>query len=191
MMQVWDAGNPTLQESWTDRLLSILYDIKVKVLTSRNAIRACCAALAVLAAALSWWVRPIMAFLDLHPGTAAWVQAVGAILILGATALIAGRDSREREREKLWAQEQLWRSIAALSDNCMDAIDGVLQKHSPLGSADVRENFVRLYVPSDLDVPIDGLAAIPLREIGDTTLLTAVLKMRGIMGGLKSILTMS
>jgi hypothetical protein len=138
------------------------------------------AGVAVLA--LAWWLSP---FLDKHEGTAAWIQAAGAILIIGATAWIASHSSREAEKREQIAKRQLWESIAALARGCLAAVDALLRNYPPSGSSDPRGNFLRRYAPSDFDVPMDGLAAVPLHQIGDTELITAVLTLRGVMGRIK------
>lgn len=136
----------------------------------------------VIATGLLWWLYPI---LDHHEGTAAWVQAAGAIIIIFATALIASRSSREAQERERIAKQQLWESIAALARNCLDAIDALLRNIPPPGAPDPRGNFLRAYAPSDFDVPMDGLAAAPLHQVGDATLITAVLTLRGVMGRIK------
>src|SRR5271165_5446790 len=55
----------------------------------------------VIVVSLIWWLHPV---LDRHEGTAAWVQAAGAILIIGATAWTAGRNSREAEHRGACSQ---------------------------------------------------------------------------------------
>jgi len=117
---------------------------------------------------------------------AACVQAAGAILIIGATAWIAGRSAREtRQRERI-ARHQLWESIAVLARNCLDAVDAILKNcRATTAASDPRGTFLRAYTPSDFDVPMDGLAAVPLHEIGDARLITAVLNLRSVMGRAK------
>src|SRR5271155_4259859 len=137
---------------------------------------------ALVVIGLAWWLHP---FFDHHEGTAAWVQAAGALLIIAATARIAGRNSREAQKREDNARDQLWVSIVALARNCLDATDRLLTNHPPPPPSDVREHFLRLYVPSDFEVPMDGLAAVPLHQIGDVALITAVLTLRGIMGRIK------
>ena len=43
----------------------------------------------------------------------------------------------------------------------------------PTNTSDPRGNFLRRYAPSDFDVPMDGLAAVPLHQIGDAEQLRA------------------
>jgi hypothetical protein len=136
----------------------------------------------ILVLGLLWWLSPI---LDHHEGTAAWVQAVGALLIIGATAWIASRSSREAQERESSAKRQLWESIAVLAQNCLSAVDTLLKGYPSSAMSDPRGNFLRSYAPSDFDVPMDGLAAVPLHQIGDTALVTAVLTLRGIMGRIK------
>lgn len=116
----------------------------------------------------------------------AWVQAAGAIIIVVTTAWIASRNSRDaREREHI-ARRQLWASIAALARNCLDALDAILRNcRAATAASDPRGAFLRAYTPSDFDVPMDGLAAVPLHDIGDARLTTAVLNLRGVMGRVK------
>jgi hypothetical protein len=143
---------------------------------------AAAATVTVFAVGLVWWLHPV---LDRHEGTAAWVQAAGAILIIGATGWIAGLSSREAKEHERSAKHQLWESTAMLARNCLSAIDTLLEKHPSHPIPDQHGNFLRSYAPSDFDVPMDGLAAIPLHQIGDPALITAVLTLRGIMGRIK------
>lgn len=139
-------------------------------------------AVVAVAAGIVWWFHPI---LDQHEGTAAWVQATGAILIIGATAWIANRSSREVQEREHRTRLQLRESVAVLSRNCLGAIDTLLKNHSQATQSDPRENFLRSYAPSDFEVPMDGLAAVPLHQIDEVALITAVLTLRGVMGRMK------
>jgi hypothetical protein len=149
-------------------------------------VRAALAIILVLSGlGLFWWRSAILDLLDHHEGTAAWVQAIGAVLIIYATARIANRNSREAQLRECRAKRQLWESIAVLAGNRESAIDTLLEKYPSSVTFDPRGCFLRAYTPSDFDVPMDGLAAIPLHQIGDTTLSTAVLTLRGVMGRIK------
>src|SRR6266849_2317033 len=108
------------------------------------------------------WLTEIVAFFDAHTGLAAWVQAAGAILIIGATAHIANRNWRETENRERATNRQLRESIVVLARNCLDAIDAILKNCRPTAAAraDPRGAFLRAYAPSDFEIPMDGLAAI-------------------------------
>lgn len=163
------------------QLVSRIYDLYQEA-TTRPAARILGVSLAACVSLIAlWWLSPC---LDKHEGTAAWVQAVGALLIIGATAIIASQNSREAAKRERNAKLQLWASIAALARNCLEALDTLLKNH-PLPTTDTRGSFLRSYMPSDFDVPMDGLAAVPLQEIGNTDLITAVLNLRGIVGRIK------
>jgi hypothetical protein len=138
-----------------------------------------CTAIAI---ALIWSFREM---LDRHEGTGAWVQAVGAIVIIFATAVIASRSARDAHERDLKARQELWLSIATLAGNCLNAIDTLLQNYSTGDARDPRGTFLRSYAPTDFDVPIDGLSAIPLHHVGNANLITSVLELRGIMGRIK------
>src|ERR1700747_2576842 len=133
------------------------------------------------------WLNRIFVFFDAHAGLAAWFKAIGAILIVGATAHIANRNWRETEIREQNAHRQLRESIVVLARSSLEAIDTVLKSCRPTGvpQADPRGTFLRAYTPSDFEIPIDGLAAIPLQEIADASLITAVLTLRAIMGRIK------
>lgn len=139
---------------------------------------------ALLALQILWLFSPT---LDKHEGTAAWVQAVGAIIAIAATAWIASRETRETHKREAIKKQQLWESIATISENGIAAFKKLNDACSPYG--DQRAKFIEHYTPSDFDVPIDALASIPLHEIGDTNLITAVVNMRGIMGNVQKKLT--
>jgi mRNA interferase RelE/StbE len=132
--------------------------------------------------ALVWWLHP---YLDRHEGTAAWVQAIGAIIIIGATAWIASKASREtRDRERR-VEHQLRQSIATLARKCMDALDDLLKEHPARVQNDARGSFLRAYEPSDFEIPMDAMAAIPLYQVGDAPLIIAIVSLRGAMGRIK------
>ena len=168
------------------QLGSQIYELSCRAASSRSAAWVFWVAIAGVALlALAWWLSP---FLDKHEGTAAWVQAAGALLIIGATAWAASQSSRaaaERERN---AKRQLQVSIAALARNCLSAIDTLLKKYPSPTTTYPQGNFLRSYSPSDFDVPMDGLAAVLLHEIGDTDLMTATLNLRRVMGRIKKYL---
>lgn len=110
------------------------------------------------------------------------------MLIIGATAWIAGQSSREARQRELNAQHQLRWTIAMLARNYLDAVDALLQSCPPHMVGNFQETFLRSYVRSDFDIPMDGLAAVPLHQIGDAALITAILVLRGIMGRTKKAL---
>ncbi|HLY45793.1 MAG TPA: hypothetical protein VKQ73_09455 [Stellaceae bacterium] len=88
-------------------------------------------------------------------------------------------DAQERERT---AKHQLWESIAALARSCLDAIDALLKNYPQSPGSDAWGSFLRSHAQSDFDVPTDGLAAVPLHQVGNSDLVTAVLRLRGDMG---------
>lgn len=121
---------------------------------------------------------------DRHEGTAAWVQAVGALAIIGATAWIANLNFTEERRQSREAERRLWETITVLSTSCLRCFDDVLRSAKHLGVES--SVFVELYTPSDFEAPLDGLAAVPLHQIGRVDLLTAVITLRRIMGRAKA-----
>jgi hypothetical protein len=114
------------------------------------------------------------------------VQAAGAIIIIGATAWIANRSSREAQERERIAKQQLWGSITILARNCLDALDNLLRKYRPPPTSDPMGHFLRSYEPSDFEVPMDGLAGVPMHQVGEAALITAVLTLRGVMGRVKN-----
>lgn len=132
------------------------------------------------------WIWTAMDFFDHHEGTAAWVQAIGAITIIFATALIASRNSREIKKRERNAKEQLWKSVVALARSCLNAIDGLLKNYPLRPTSDRMGDFLRSHVQSDFDVPMGGLAAVPLQQVGNAALVTAILNLRSVMGRIQS-----
>lgn len=132
------------------------------------------------------WIWTAMDFFDHHEGTAAWVQAVGAILIIAATAVIASRSSREIKKRERNATDQLRKSIVSLARSCLDAIDRLLKNYPLQSTSDRMGDFLRSHVSSDFDIPMDGLAAVPLQQVGSAALVTAILNLRGVMGRIRS-----
>jgi len=140
-------------------------------------------AVALVAIVLLVWLMPI---LDRHEGTAAWVQAIGALLIIAATAYISNRQSRETRDRELRAADQLKTSIVGLAQNALDALDTLLKACPPdVQTSDPRGQYLRSYAPGDFEVPMDGLAAIPLHQLGEADLITSILTLRGTLGRIK------
>lgn len=128
---------------------------------------------------IAWLLRDL---LDKHEGTAAWVQAVGSILIIAATAWIANRDSRERRERERNARQQVRQSIAVLAGQCMSALDEFLsQVPAHLPPDHMVGRFFEIYVPTDLGLPLDALGQVQLHELDDATLINAVLMLRSVM----------
>ncbi|SRR5260221_14424523 len=68
--------------------------------------------------------KTILTWIECHPGTAAWAQAVGAITIIWATVRIAGAERRDRQRKERLERE----GIALVLLNEMIAFRGVLER---------------------------------------------------------------
>lgn len=120
-----------------------------------------------------------------HTGTAAWVQAFGSILVIAATAIIAGRNSREiQERDQL-TRQQLKAAVAQLARSSINALDTFISDMKNTSAADPRGAFLRAYAPGDFEVPLDGLAQLPLHQIDDAVLIELILRLRGLMSRIK------
>jgi hypothetical protein len=89
---------------------------------------------------------------------------------------------RETQERVQMARHLLWESIVVLACNCVDAISNLLQKYQ----VDAWGKFLSSHTPSDFDIPIDGLAVVPLHQVGNPELIVAVLELRGIMGRITS-----
>lgn len=111
--------------------------------------------------------------------TASWVQAIGSILIIFATAWIANRNSREMRDREIAARNQLWESVATISEMCVLAVNQLATHCASCGHN--KANFLHVYSQADVEIPLAGLAAVPLHQLGDARLITAVLTMRGAM----------
>ncbi|HUO00624.1 MAG TPA: hypothetical protein VMU69_30885 [Bradyrhizobium sp.] len=138
------------------------------------------AGIALLACAI--WFRT---FFDQHEGTAAWVQAAGSLLIIAATAWISQRElMRARAGEEL-AREEIRKSCGVLARNCLEAIDVLIQRLPQKPTSDFKGELLRAYVPSDFELVSEELAGVPLRGLGDTSFITALLELRAVMGRVK------
>jgi hypothetical protein len=137
-----------------------------------------CAIAGCLFVILARWLLP---FFDNHSGTAAWIQAAGALLIIGATAWIANKNSQDAKEREQTAREQLWESIAILACGCLSNLDIFIRGYQ-LNATDIHGNFLRARRSCDFDVPMEGLAAIPLHQLEDARLIVAVLNLRGAVG---------
>lgn len=134
-------------------------------------------------------VQHLLRFFNSHEALAAWVQAFGSLLIIGATAIIAmyqsheaRRHEREMQREVIKREKKLQHELKMLlisaADNCIDAYDKFLKHWYPASIGDVVGEFMRTYDQHEFLIPLEYLAAVPLQQLGDPVLLTAVLKFR-------------
>ena len=130
----------------------------------------------------AWEFSP---FFDRHEGTAAWVQAAGALLIIVATAWLSQRELVRAKAREEQARDEIRKSCAVLARNCLEAIDGVIQRLPLVPTSDYRAEFKRAYIPSDFELVIEGLAAVPLTGLGHTPFITALLELRAVMGRIK------
>jgi len=122
--------------------------------------------------------------LDQHEGTAAWVQAVGAIAVIWATAWIANENfSQERHRTRE-AERHLWESVATLSGGCLSCLDHVLK--NVRSDQHLEDDFKGAYSPTDFVAPMEGIAVIPLHQLGSVDLVTAVISLRRVMSRIRT-----
>lgn len=115
---------------------------------------------------------------------AAWVQAIGSIGVIIATAWIARIDFASERDHARTTERQLKESVSVLAVSCLDRLDYLHSNVRP-GPAS-RGDFIAHYTPSDFEAPMDGLAAIPLHHLGDAQLIGAVLDLRREMGRIKA-----
>ncbi len=73
--------------------------------------------------------KTILTWIESHPGTAGWVQAVGAITIILATMHIAGADRRDRQRKERLEREGI--ALVLLTE--LIAFRGVLERAEDSG----------------------------------------------------------
>lgn len=121
---------------------------------------------------------------DAHAGVAAWVQAIGAIAIVFATAWIAGLSFAEERRRREESERRLWESVGMMSERCMDCLHEVVKAAQP--AANPNTALLDKYRPSDLDAPLDGLATVPLYQLGDVQMVQAVIAMRRVMARVRT-----
>jgi predicted nucleic acid-binding protein len=140
-------------------------------------------AVAVFSLVLVVWA--FLPFFDRHEGTAAWVQAAGSLLIIVATAWISQRELVRAKVREEQAREEIRKSCAVLARNCLEAIDCVIQRLPRVLTSDYRGEFMRAYVPSDFELVIEELSAVPLHGLGHTAFITALLELRAVMGRIK------
>jgi len=89
---------------------------------------------------------------------------------------------REAQQRESTARHHLWESIAKLAQNCLEAMDDLLKNYPAQPTSDIMGDFLKSHAASDFDIPMEGLAAVPLHEVGNPELITLVLRLRGIMG---------
>jgi hypothetical protein len=116
--------------------------------------------------------------LDEHAGTAAWVQAVGSLLIILATVFISQREVVQAKIRDEKDKEEIRKSLAILARNCLEILDHVIQRLPMNPGSDPRSEFVLAYVQSDFELLLSGLADISFHQIGDSNLINAVLDLR-------------
>jgi hypothetical protein len=121
---------------------------------------------------------------DAHAGAAAWVQAIGAIAIVFATAWIAGLNYTEEHRRRQEGERQLWEAVATMSERCIENLYEIVKvtENAPQSNA----AFLDRYRPSDLNTPLEGLATIPLHQLGDVRMVQAVVSLRRVMARVRT-----
>jgi hypothetical protein len=121
---------------------------------------------------------------DAHAGAAAWVQAIGAIAIVLATSWIAGLNFSEERRRQREGERELWEAVAVMSERCIERLYQVVKATEFASDADAQ--LLAHYRPTDLDAPMEGLAAVPLHQLGDVRMVQAVVTLRRIMGRVRT-----
>jgi hypothetical protein len=138
---------------------------------------------------ISDWINSVLAF-------ATVLMACGTLYLAHLTHRLADETAkatrqaarhheeglREAQQREATAQDYLWESIATLSQNCLEAMDGLLKNYPAQPTSDIMGHFLRSHAAGDFDIPLEGLAAVPLHQVGDPVLITLVLRLRGIMG---------
>jgi hypothetical protein len=81
--------------------------------------------------------KTIFNWIEAHPGSAAWVQALGALAIIYVTARIASADHRERQRKERLQKE----AMAVLLHAEMLAFRGTLER--TIDGANIREAIIQ------------------------------------------------
>ncbi len=135
------------------------------------------------------WINSVLAF-------ATVLMAAGTLYLAHLTRVLANETANatkqaadlheenlqeDRARESV-ARHQLWESIAELGRNCLEAINSLLKNFPARPTSDKMGDFLRSHAPSDFAIPIEGLAAIPLHQVGNPELITLVLRLRSVMG---------
>jgi hypothetical protein len=120
-----------------------------------------------------------------------WLTAIGAILgaigtvgAVGVALILSQRGDRQMRERDLIAKQQLARSIATLARNWFKAFRDLTKKYTPPPTSDPFGHFLRSLDEVNIETPADALAAIPLYQLADVSLITAVLELRGVMGRL-------
>lgn len=121
---------------------------------------------------------------DGHEGAAAWVQAIGIIATVAATGWIASLNFSEERRRQGEAEHKLYEAIGTMSERCMVTLYAVVKATEFAQNRDTA--LLDAYRPSDLDAPLDGLAAVPLYQLGDVRMVQAVITMRRVMGRVRT-----
>jgi hypothetical protein len=127
-------------------------------------------------------LRP--SWFDAHAGAASWVQAIGAIAIVLATGWIAGLNFTEERRRRLDGERQLWEAVATMSERCLECLWEVVKATE--FKPDPNPAFLDKYRPSDLDAPLEGLAAVPLYQLGNVQMVQAIISLRRVMGRVRT-----
>lgn len=121
---------------------------------------------------------------DAHTAAAAWVQAIGAIAIVLATSWIAGLNFTEERRRRREGERQLWEAVATMSERCIECLYEVVKATEYAPNRDAA--FLKKYRPSDLDAPMEGLASVPLYQLGDVRMVQAVISLRRVMARVRT-----
>ena len=119
-------------------------------------------------------------WIECHPGTAAWVQAIGAILAIGAGILLLHYQATLQRRNRL-------RAVCALVEMAVTVVTRRLEVPEEFG--DAFDFFVMLNT-EEIRFAYNSLCAIPLHEIDSASAVlqvgAAIEIMRRILAQLES-----
>lgn len=122
---------------------------------------------------------------DWLTGIGAIFGAAGTVGAVGVALFLSQRGDRQMRERDLVARQQLARSIATLARNWFKAFRELSKKYTPPPTNDPFGHFLRSLDEVNIDTPTDALSVVPLYQIADVSLITAVLELRGVMGRLR------
>lgn len=130
----------------------------------------------VMALAASW-------YWDIWTEIAAWLQAIGSLVIIIVTAMIAGQQGVEARRKEALAQRQMQESAASIAKACYGVFCKMIKAAQNTASGN------SAYFADEFEVLRSALGDIPLHHLGSQRLIESVLKLRGHAGYISSVLT--
>ena len=104
-------------------------------------------------------------WIELHPGTASWVQAIGSVLALGVAIYIASSQSRDAKRAAEAARQERLDAVMRLAEEAHYSIKATA---SVMEIGPLPEYFAREHSPQEFEELASALLQASLQSFGSS-----------------------